>query len=188
MKPIKSNFTIQQIGPFRFYSGLIVGLLFSLTLYLFFQYFIQISNVLATTTSSYWPTAVKEESSFYASFFWSLLSISIAFSFTSYLWTSKPILSNRRETRINRLAQMNALFIFALIFFMVNRILQLYIQFHIVDFQFKEEFGALLFLAPLFIFTYNWMFIARIYKSTKPFLISMIAFILYGLLLTVIKI
>jgi len=50
------------------------------------------SDVLTAMTNGYWKTPFSEEPNFYYSFFWSLLSISLAFSFTIYLWTSKPIL------------------------------------------------------------------------------------------------
>ena len=146
------------------------------------------SDVLSAMTIGHWKTPVSEDPDFYYSLFWSLFSVSLGFSFTSYLWTSKPNLKNRRETRTNRIAQTNSLFIFGLIFFSVARLLQFYIEFHYeVDYKIKEEVGYFLFIVPLFIYFYNWNYILRIYKSTKPFLISIIVFLIYGLILSGIK-
>jgi hypothetical protein len=187
LKNYKSVFNIEQIGHFRFYSGVIVGLIFSLILNKFFLNLIQMSDVLAAMTHGYWKTPFSEKPDFYYSIFWSLFSISLGFSFTIYLWTSKPTLNNRRKTRINRIAQANSLFIFGLIFLSISRILQFYIGFHYVDYEIKEEVGILLYIVPVFIFVYNWIFIVRIYKSTKPFLISLIIFVIYGLILSGVK-
>jgi len=145
------------------------------------------SDVLSAMTNGQWKTPFSEKPDFYYSFFWSLFSISLGFSFTSYLWTSKPTLKNRRETRINRIAQTNSFFIFGLIFLSVSRLLQFYIEFHYVDYEIKEEVGNLIYMVPIFIYLYNWTFISRIYKSTKPFLVSLIIFVIYGLILSGIK-
>jgi uncharacterized membrane protein len=187
LKKYKSDFNIEQIGRFRFYSGLIIGLIFSLILNQFFLNLIQLSDVLSAMSKGYWETPFSEKTTFYYSFFWSLFSISLAFSFTSYLWTSKPTLKNRRETRMNRIAQTNSLFIFGLIFLSISRLLQFYIEFHYVDYEIKEEVGNLLFILPIFIFAFNWIYVSRIYKSTKPFLISLLIFVIYGLILSGIK-
>lgn len=184
MKKYKSDFDIEQIERFRFYSGLFIGLVFSLVLNQFFLNLIQMSGVLSVMFRGYCYASFSEKPTFYYSFFWSLFSISIAFSFTSYLWTSKPTLKSRRETRINRIAQTNSLFIFGLIFLSVSRLLQFYIEFYYVDYEIKEEVGILLFILPIFIFVYNWIYISRIYKSTKPFLISLLIFVIYGLILS----
>lgn len=187
LKNYKPEFSIEQIGYFRFYSGVIIGLIFSLILNQFFLNLIQMSDFLTAMTNGYLKTPISEKLDFYYSFFWSLFSISLGFCFTGYLWTSKPTLNNRRETRINRIAQTNSLFVFGLIFLSISRILQFYIEFHYVDFEIKEEVGILLYMVPVFIFVYNWIFMARIYKSTKPFLISLVIFVIYGLILSGIK-
>jgi len=187
LKKYKSDFNIEQIGRFRFYSGIIVGLIFSLILDQFFRNLIQMSDVLGAMSSGYWKTPFSEKPTFYYSFFWSLFSISLAFCFTSYLWTSKPNLKTRRETRMNRIAQTNSLFIFGLIFLSVSRLLQFYIEFHYIDYEIKEEVGILLFMLPIFIFAFNWIYISRIYKSAKPFLISILIFVIYGIILSGIK-
>ena len=187
MKKFKSNFNVEEIGRFRFYSGIIVGLIFSLTLDQFFRNLIQMSDVLVAISNGYWKTPFSEKPIFYYSYFWSLFSISLAFCFTSYLWTSKPNLKTRRETRMNRITQLNSLFIFGLIFLSVSRLLQLHIEFHHINYEIKEEVGILLYVFPIFIFAFNWIYILRIYKSTKPFLISILIFIIYGLILSGVK-
>lgn len=187
MKKYKSSFSIQRIGFFRFYAGITIAAVLSFLLDHFFLGLIKLSDVIAAMPNEYWKKPFFEKPSFYYSFFWSLLSISLAFSFTIYLWTSKPILKSRRETRINRIAQANSFFIFGIIFLCGSRLLQFYVEFHNVDYKIKDEIGSLLFMLPIFIFAYNWTFISKIYKSKKTFLISLIIFIIYGLILSVIK-
>lgn len=184
MRKIKPDFNVEQIGSFRFYSGILVGLIFSFILNLFFLNIINMSDVMAALAYGSWEISLSQKSDFYYSFFWSLFSISIGFSFTIYLWTGKPLLKTPRQTRINRIANTHAYFIFGLIFFSISRLLQLYIQFHNVEYSVKEEFGLLLFLVPLFIWLFHWTFISRIYKATKPLRISLVMFIIYGLILT----
>ena len=184
MRKLKPGFNVEQIGAFRFYSGIVVGLIFSFLLNLFFLNIIQMSEVLAALAKGSWDNPFSREPDFYYSFFWSLFSISIGFSFTTYLWTGKPFLVNKRQTRINRIAHTYAYFIFGLILFCISRLLQFYIEFQHVKFSLKEELGVLLFLVPLFIFLFHWTFIARIYKATKTFGLAMLLFIIYGFLLS----
>lgn len=180
MKKYKSNFSINQIGLFRFYSGITIGIILSFLLDYFFLGLIKLSDLMIAMSKGYREIPFSEKLTFYYSLFWSLLSISLAFSFTIYLWTSKPVLKNRRETRINRIAQANSFFIFGVIFLSVSRLIQFYIEFHDVNYEIKEEVGVLLFMLP-------WSFISKVYQSTKPFLISLIIFIIYGLILSGIK-
>ena len=187
MKRIKSEFNVEQIGRFRFYSGIILGLVFGLILNEFFLNIIQMSDVLSAMSKGYYEQPFSEKPNFYYSFFWSLFSISLGFCFTSYLWTSKPILNNRRETRMNRYAQTNSLFVFGLIFLSISRLIQFYIEFHYVDYGVQKDVGFYLYLVPVFVFAYNWIYISRIYKSTKPFIISFIIFVIYALILSGIK-
>lgn len=186
MKKNKSDFTIEQIGRFRFFSGIIVGLIFSITLYVFFLNLIKVKDVLEAMNNGYYKTPFSEHPDFYHSFFWSLFSISLGFCFTIYLWTSKPTLKNRRETRINRIAHLNSLFVFGFIFLCAFRLLELYMAFHFVDLEIKDYLGNLLFIVPVFIYVYNWLFILRIYKSIKSFLISLLLFVIFGLILSLI--
>jgi uncharacterized membrane protein len=183
----KSHFHIEQIGYFRFYTGIGVGVLFSLILDQFFLNLIKMSDVLVAMNNGYYNTPLNEKPDFYYSYFWSLFSISLGFSLTSYLWTSKPVLTNKRETRINRLAHANSLFLFGFVFFSISRLLQFYIEFHYIDYEIKSEVGILLFMVPFFIFSYCWNFISRIYRATETFFLSLLLFIVYGLILTGIK-
>lgn len=188
MKKSKSDFTIEQIGRFRFFSGVIVGLIFSITLYFFFLNLIKVKDVLEAMTNGYYKTPFSENPDFYHSFFWSLFSLSLGFCFTSYQWTSKPTLLSWRETRINRTAHLNSLFVFGFVFLCAFRLLEIYMAFHFVDFVIKNYLGSLLFIVPVFIFVYNWLFILRIYKSIKPFLISLLLFVFFGFILSMIKV
>ena len=187
MKKRKSEFNIERIGRFRFYCGIVLGPIFGLVLNQFFLKLIQLSDVISELLKANWENPFGKNPDFFYSFFWSLFSVSLGFCFTIYLWTSKPLLNNRRETRMNRIAQANSLFIFGVIFLSVFRLLQLYFGFHYLGNEIKEEFGVLIFMVPIFIYSYNWVFISRIYKSTKPFLISFIIFVVYGLILSGIK-
>ena len=183
MRKIKPDFNVKQIGSFRFYSGILVGLIFSFILNLFFLNIINMSDVMAAWAYGSWETSLIQKSDFYYSFFWSLFSISIGFSFTTYLWSGNPFLKTPRQTRINRIANTHAYFIFGLVLFSISRLLQLYIEFHNVEYSVKEEFGMLLFLVPLFIWLFHWTFISRIYKAIKPMGISLLLFIIYGVIL-----
>ena len=184
MNKLKLNFSIKRIGLFRFYTGIGVGLFFSWILRLFFLYLIRMSDVLAVLSSGYWHTDPFKPISFYSSFFWSLFSISLAFCLTTYIWTNSRRLDNFRMTRLNRIGNVNSLFIFFFVLFCCSRVLQSYIQFNNLDLNLQDELGWLPYLLPVFLFLYNWNYLIRIYKSKKPFLLSILLFIIYGLILS----
>ena len=188
MKKHKYKFSIKNVGRFRFVSSIVVGLTFSLILNKFFLYLFKIIHHLSFILNKDDYPLVSQHSTCYNYLFWSLFSTSLAFSFTMYLWTSKPHLKNKRATRINRMAQTNSLFIFGIIFLSIARLVQFYIEFHyVVGYKIKEELRYWPFIIPLFIYCYHWNYILRIYKSTTIFIISIPILIVYALILSLIE-
>ena len=189
MKKYKSDFTLEQIGQFRFYSGVIVGIGYSIILTFLFQILIKANNITIALNKGNWENLLNAQLSFYSSLFFALLSVSLAFCFTTYLWTSKPYFAKRNRTRDLRIAQTNSIFMFGVIFLVLTRFFTIYLGFNYDGFNLdlKGYLGFSAFLIPLFIFLYCWSLISKVYKSKRALLISMLIFFILGLSLSVIK-
>jgi hypothetical protein len=189
LKKFKSDFRIKGIGYFRFYSGVIIGLGYSIILTFFFKLLMKASNIKISLNKGSSDNLLNSELDLYYSFFIGLLSISLAFCFTTYLWTSKPIPAGRKGIRHFRFAQTNSIFLFGVMMLVLMRFFTLYLSFNSLGYNLnmKESFSFMAFLLPLFIFLYCWLLISKIYQSKKAMLISFMIFVILGLVLSEIK-
>lgn len=186
---IKKDFKIEQIGRFRFYSGIIVGIQYSIILTFLFQMLSKANNITIALNDGNWNNLLNSKLDFYYTLFFGLLSVSLGFCFTTYLWMSKPKTEKRNETRKLRFAQTNSIFIFGVIMLVLTRFFSIYMGFNYDGFylDLKEYFGLIAFLLPLFIFLYCWTLISKIYKSKKVILISLMIVGILGLILSGIR-
>lgn len=186
MKKIKSKFNILKIGKFRFYSGLLIGIIYSYLINLLLNLLVKSKDITYALSDGNWSKFLNSEVNFYYSFLISLLSANIAFCFTTYIWMSKIYIKNKREKLKIRYSQTNAIFTFGLIFLILIRFYQIYFQFNFSGFSLnlKDEYGVCLYFLPAFIFMNNWNNISRIYRARKSFFISFIIILVYGLILS----
>jgi hypothetical protein len=189
LKKYKSDFNIEQIGRFRFYSGIVVGIGYSIILTFLFQMLSKTNNVTIALNDGNWNNLINSKLDFYYTSFFGFLSVSLGFCFTTYLWMSKPNSKKRNVTRKLRFAQTNSIFVFGVIMLVLTRFFTIYMGFNYDGFylNLKEHFGFLSFLLPLFIFLYNWALISKIYQSKKILLISLLIFGILGLALSGIR-
>ena len=189
MKKYKSEFNINQIGQFRFYSGIIVGIGYSIVLTFLFQILSITNNIVIAMNDGNWNNLINSKLDFYYTLFFGLLSVSLGFCFTTYLWTSKLYSHKRNETRKLRNTQTNSIFMFGVIMLVLTRFFTIYMGFNYDDFNLdlKKYLGLLAFLLPLSIFLYCWSLISKIYQSKKVLLISLLIFGILGLILSGIR-
>ena len=189
MKKYKSEFNVERIGRFQFYSGIVVGIGYSIILTFLFQLLSKTNNVTIALNNGNWNNLLNSKLNFYYTLFFGLLSVSLGFCFTTYLWMSKPSSGIRNETRKLRFAQTNSVFIFGVIMLVLTRFFTIYMGFNYDGFylDLKEYFGLLAFLLPIFIFLYCWSLISKIYQSKKVLLISLLIFGILGLTLSGIR-
>ena len=190
LKKYKSDFTIKRIGYFQFYTGIIIGIGYSIILNFLFQLLTKTNSIIIAMGKGYWNNSINSRLGFYYSFFFGLLSVSLAFCFTTFLWMSKLISGKRKEVRYLRFAQTNSFFIFGVIMLVLTRFFTIYCGFNYDRFyiDLKEYFGFIAFFLPLFIFLYCWSLISKIYISKNILLISLFIFISLGILLSNIKV
>lgn len=189
MEKYKSKFNAEQIGRFRFYSGILVGTGHSIILTCLFQMLSKTNNVSIALNDGNWNNLLNSKLDFYYTLFFGLLSVSLGFCFTTYLWMSKPN-STKRNERLNlRFAQTNSIFIFGVIMLVLTRFFTIYMGFNYKGFNLdlREYFGFLAFLLPIFIFLYCWSLISKIYQSKKALLISIFIFGSLGIILSGIR-
>lgn len=178
MKKLKSDFTLKEIGTFRLYSGLIIWLGFSIVLNSLFRGALKLSNLGMYVDN--WSLDY-EINSFYKILI-GFNAIAFAFCYATYIWMSHPYASIRKKTSRLRMAQINPLWIFygALLF-----LSRMFLFFLSTEITIEKDFPLLGFLFPIFIYLYCWNMISAVYKSKKPFLISIVIFGIGGLLLSI---
>jgi len=182
LNKLKPNFSIQEIGKLRFYSGLLIGVLFSI---IFNQLFRLTTKIASITT--YWDIEnwiVFSE--FYVDKFYSILisftSVSFAFCFTNYLWLGKPLSKNRRRKRHTRSGQINSIF---MLFFTLIFLTKLW-SFSIgTGLGLKRNFGFICFFLPIFIYSYCWILLRRVYILSSLRYIPILIYIVFSLILSV---
>jgi uncharacterized membrane protein YhdT len=189
LKKYKSDFDINQIGHFRFYSGIVIGVGYSIVLTFLFQMLAKTNKVVIAINKGNWDNLINSKLDFCYSSFVGLLSVSLGFCFTTYLWTSKLNSEKRNETRKLRNAQTNSIFMFGVIMLVLTRFFTIYMEFNYDGFylDLKEYFGLLAFLLPLSIFLYCWSLVSKIYQSKKVLLISVLIFGILGMTLSGIR-
>ncbi len=181
MKKLKSDFTINEIGKFRFYSGIGIGIGFSLIFNSLFRLTLKLCNIGDVITDLSWSNIITYEFSTYYLTLIGFASIGFSFCFTTYLWMSKPFATNRRKTLKLRMAQINPIWI---LFGTLLFLLRMFWFLAGVELTIEKDFAYLGFMIPIFIYLYCWNLISDIYKSKKPFLISLLIFIISGFILS----
>ncbi|KAA5820435.1 hypothetical protein FPF71_17740 [Algibacter amylolyticus] len=181
LKKLKSDFTINEIGKFQFYSGIAIGIGFSLIFNSLFRVFLKMCNVGEIITDLSWSNFYSYEFSIYYLTLIGFTSVGFSFCFTTYLWMSKPFATNRKKNIRLRMAQTNTIWIlFGTLFFL----LRLFWFFAGIDLTIEKDFAYLGFMFPIFIYLYCWNLISDIYKSKKTFLVTSLIVIFVGIILS----
>jgi len=169
---------VNEIGTFRFYSGVVIWIGFSTVLNALFRVALKFGNL----GMYFQEWRLDYEINDYYSYLIGFASIAFAFCFTTYIWMSNPFASIRKKTSRLRMAQINPIWIFFGSFLFLLRMLMFFLS---VELTLEKDFPILGFMLPLFVYLYCWNLISAIYKSKKPFTISTIVFIIGGLILSV---
>ena len=181
LKKLKSDFTINEIGKFRFYSGIAIGIGYSLIFNSLFRVILKMCNVGEIITDLSWLNFYNYEFSIYYLTLIGFASIGFSFCFTTYLWMSKPFASNRKKTMRLRMAQINPIWV---LFGTLLFLLRLFWFFAGVDMTIEKDFTYLGFIIPIYIYLYCWNLISDIYKRKKPFLLTSLIIIIIGIILS----
>ena len=181
MKNLKPDFTINEIGKFQFYSGILIGFGFSLTFNSLFRQISKISDFGNVMAESSWNRILNYEFSFYYLTLIGFTSFAFAFCFTTYLWMSKPFARIKRKNLKLRFAQANSLWIlFGTLIFLTRMIWFI----GGIEISIENDFPYLGFMVPIFIYFYCWNLISNIYKSNRPFILTTLIFIIGGFILS----
>jgi len=176
---LKSKLTISEIGKFRFYSGIIIGLGYSVIFNYLFRFALRICN---------YGKYIEEwrydyEISPYYYLLIGFASVGFSFSFTTYLWLSKPKARIKNRTLKLRFAQTSSIWVFFVTLFFLLRMFWFFAS---IDLTIEKDYRYVAFLLPVFIYMYCWSLIRSVYKSRKIFWISLLLFIIIGFVLSII--
>lgn len=172
----KPKFTINKIGRFQFYNGIVIGLGYSIVLNLLFRFVLRISNFGVSIDN--WNFVYKIDA--YYSLLIGFTSVAFAFCYTTYLWMSTPIFSYKRKKLRLRMASVNPIWIF---YGVLMFLLRMFAYFSGTTLTIKEDFTVSGFLLPVFVYLYCWHLISCVYKCNKVFLIVTLIVVLLGFLL-----
>lgn len=181
MRKLKQKFSIKEIGVFRFYSGLIVGVGFSFVLNSLLRQIFRILQFNKAFVESSSKGILDYNFSIYNLNIIGFTSVSLAFCFITYLWMSKLYSSVRRKTLKLRFAQTNSVWVFGSVLLFLTQMISFVDEAQI---SVESDYPYLGFMLPVFIFLYCWNLISDVFKSFKPFLISVLIFVVYGLILS----
>jgi hypothetical protein len=105
---LKTELNINEIGKFRFYSGILVGVGFAIVLNVLFRYLLSLANL--GTYLDQW--SLDYNITRYDRYLIGFSSVAFSFCYTTYLWMGKPFASVRNKTMRLRMAQINPIWIF----------------------------------------------------------------------------
>ena len=176
MKKLKTEFSINQIGKFRFYSGILIGIGYCIVLNLLFRFILRLSNLGFFVDE--WNLQYEIPIYYYVLIAYS--SIAFSFCLTTYMWMSKPIASIRRKTIRLRMAQVNPIWVFYGVLLFLARWFAFFIG---LEITIKNDLSYLGFMFPIFIYLFCWHLISNIYKTKNTFIISTIIVIILGYLI-----
>lgn len=183
MKNLKSDFTINEIGKFQFYSGIVIGVGFSLIFNTLLRQISKISNFGNIIIELSWDKVLDYELSYYYLILIGFTSVSFAFCFTTYLWMSKPFAKIKRKTLKLRFAQVNSIWVLFVTLIFLTRMIWFAGG---TEISIEKDFPYLGFMIPIFLYMYCWNLISNIYKSKKPFIITSLILIISGFILSVV--
>lgn len=178
MSYYKAKFTINKIGKFQFYSGVIIGLGYSIVFNFLLRFVLRVSNFGIYIDD--WNFVYKINA--YYSLLIGFASIVFSFCYTTYLWMSKSVLIGNRKLKY-RVVQSNSIWV---LFIVLMFLLRMFSFFSTTTLTIQDDFPITGFLLPLFVYLYCWNLISRIYKCKKPFFIFTIMLLLLSLLLSII--
>lgn len=185
MNKFKSHLKISTIGNFRFYSGILVGILYSIVFNYLFRLITRFANIgeyyIISAKMNVWRNIVDYEFSEFYLLLISASSVGFGFCYTTYLWTSKTKLKSRKLTSINRKAHYNSLFVLYMPLLFFTRMIMFFVA---IDLTIEKDIGYVAFLLPLFTYFYSWSLVSIMYKTKLimfmyTLLMLIITFLLY---------
>lgn len=172
MYKYKIYFTIKQIGKFRFYSGIIIGFIYSIVFNYLLRLVTRLTNIgeycIVTAEKNSWQNVINYEFSNYYLYLIASTSIAFGFCYTTYLWSSKAKLNSIKLTLSNRKAHYNSIFVLYMPLLFLTRLIMFVIG---INLTIEKDIGYYAFLLPLFLYFYCWNLISTMYKSKMNILI-----------------
>lgn len=185
MKRLKPKLTLNEIGQFRFYIGILLGFAYGILTSLWFTQIDKAFLVLYDLVNQQSILKVDLELGYYNAMLTGILSASLGFCLTVYFWTSRAFFTDRKRNLKMRTANINGIFIYMLIMFVFTKFLTFdtSIRYDGFGIDLSKRFGYLPFLLPLFIFLFNWLFLGRAYRSGRFMLFSGLAVLMFGIVM-----
>lgn len=177
----KQYISIARIGVYRFWIGIIIGVLFGLFLCLFLNYSREILRFLTGEFSDL--VHIESKDSLFFNIFFAAFSTAIGFSVTFWFWISGIRAEYPKERLFTRLSQVNSSLSIWVPLLIVTRLgsvffILLYSQRgYDADLRLIEDSPLVFLLLPLVIFFQNWILIRKIFRTTPWIISSFIAFV-----------
>lgn len=168
---LKPNLSVVKIGVLRFWIGIAIGILFGLSLCLFFNYSREILRYLSSAFSDI--ITLDKNTSLFFNIFFAAFSAAIGFSVTFWFWMSGNKFEYPKQRLFARLSLVNSTLIIWIPLMLITRIASilfviLYAQRgYESNLKLIEDFKILFLILPLVIFFQNWISIRNTFRIKK---------------------
>lgn len=163
---IKTDITVAKIGVLRFWLGIAVGILFGLSLCLFFNYS---REILRYFTGAFGDLIVLDKSTSVSyNVFFASLSAALGFSMTFWFWMSGTKAQDQKHRLSNRLSVVNSSLSIWVSLMVIGRLGHILFwglytnKNYDSELVLMEDFNFLFYLLPLVIFFQNWISVRRV--------------------------
>jgi len=179
LKKLKVEFTVKEIGVFRYYSGVVVGILGGFILNLLLRFCLRLANL---------GIFVEDWSFDYVitPYYYQVIAfnaVAFSFCFTTSLWMSGVRASHRNKTRRLRMASINAKWV---VYTTLAVLAKMFLFIGNSGISLEKDFYFLGYLLPIFLFLYCWNLISDVYRVRKKVLFALVQAVIFGLILSLI--
>lgn len=165
---LKPRLSIDKIGKTRFWTGILLGILYAVIFYLFVFYLVEYMMVISIAMGGNLPI-IPTEVSFFEKPFLIATSLTVGVTMMIRHWFMQATFhfqSSRKKVSL-RLSNYS-LFLVYLVFYVAS----VFIRFSYLDVEFTEanqfiNYNSLLFIIPLYIFFAAWTEISRYFKTAN---------------------
>jgi hypothetical protein len=187
-KLAKEELSIQNIGQSRFWMGITIGLLISVTLTLLFNYSREFFRLFSANHADL--ILLNREELFFYNYFYALISICLGLSVTISVWVTNYQHQRKNSRLYKQLVKTNSLLIFWFALMAIGR-LGSNLPFILYSSEgydnhldLYQNFRILFILIPLVIFLQAWFNVRLVYQSGKWITLSLFICIIFPLLLS----
>lgn len=174
----KERISIHNIGKQRFWIGIVVGVLTSISISLVFNYSREVLRFITSVSGDL--LILEEQELQFFNYFFPFLATVLGLSITIWLWMGNNAHNRRKDRILKQLSRTNALLIFWLILLVITRFgsIIIIIMYGVDGYESQlnlyDEYWLLFVLMPIVVFIQNWFIVRLVYRTGHWIILSFI--------------